>query len=132
MIPERYAPTTYALFRIVFGFLFLAFGLQKTLADLIGAADFERGQTQHQDVRFDFFGDDFLRSKPRADQVGWIESDVACAELPCQGFDLWHDRAVFHFLTTDEQKAAYVAQVARAVRPRRARRVPAESAATAR
>lgn len=29
MIPERYAPTTYALFRIVFGFLFFCFGLQK-------------------------------------------------------------------------------------------------------
>jgi putative oxidoreductase len=29
MIPERYAPVTYALFRIVFGFLFLIFGLQK-------------------------------------------------------------------------------------------------------
>ena len=31
MIPERYAPTTYALFRIVFGFLFLCIGLQKTM-----------------------------------------------------------------------------------------------------
>jgi putative oxidoreductase len=31
MIPERYAPITYALFRIVFGFLFLAFGLQKLM-----------------------------------------------------------------------------------------------------
>ncbi len=29
MIPERYAPITYALFRIVFGFLFFCFGLQK-------------------------------------------------------------------------------------------------------
>ena len=29
MIPDRYAPMTYALFRIVFGFLFLCFGLQK-------------------------------------------------------------------------------------------------------
>jgi putative oxidoreductase len=29
MIPERYAPMAYALFRIVFGFLFLCFGLQK-------------------------------------------------------------------------------------------------------
>jgi putative oxidoreductase len=29
MIPERYAPMTYALFRIVFGFLFFAFGTQK-------------------------------------------------------------------------------------------------------
>jgi putative oxidoreductase len=38
MIPERYAPTTYALFRIVFGFLFLAFGLQKTLGMFGGQA----------------------------------------------------------------------------------------------
>lgn len=29
MIPERYAPTAYALFRIVFGYVFLIFGLQK-------------------------------------------------------------------------------------------------------
>jgi putative oxidoreductase len=29
MIPERYAPMTYALFRIVFGYIFLLFGLQK-------------------------------------------------------------------------------------------------------
>jgi putative oxidoreductase len=29
MIPERYAPITYALFRIAFGFVFLCFGLQK-------------------------------------------------------------------------------------------------------
>jgi putative oxidoreductase len=29
MIPERYAPITYALFRIVFGLLFFLFGLQK-------------------------------------------------------------------------------------------------------
>jgi putative oxidoreductase len=31
VIPERYAPTTYALFLIVFGFLFLCNGLQKTM-----------------------------------------------------------------------------------------------------
>lgn len=31
MIPERYAPVTYALFRIVFGFVFLVYGLQKTI-----------------------------------------------------------------------------------------------------
>ena len=29
MIPERYAPVTYALFRIVFGYVFMLFGLQK-------------------------------------------------------------------------------------------------------
>lgn len=31
MIPDRYAPTTYGLFRIVFGLLFLCNGLQKTM-----------------------------------------------------------------------------------------------------
>src|SRR5687767_9978295 len=36
MIPDRYAPVTYALFRIVFGFLFLCFGLQK-VAGMFGA-----------------------------------------------------------------------------------------------
>jgi putative oxidoreductase len=38
MIPERYAPMTYALFRIVFGFLFLCFGLQKMFGVLGGQA----------------------------------------------------------------------------------------------
>ena len=38
MIPERYAPITYALFRIVFGFVFLCYGLQK-LFGLFGGVD---------------------------------------------------------------------------------------------
>lgn len=38
MIPERYAPMTYALFRVVFGFLFLCFGLQKMFGWLGGQA----------------------------------------------------------------------------------------------
>ena len=29
MIPDRYAPVTHALFRIIFGYVFLLFGLQK-------------------------------------------------------------------------------------------------------
>ena len=36
MIPERFAPMTYALFRIVFGLLFFLFGLQKTVGILGG------------------------------------------------------------------------------------------------
>ena len=38
MIPERYAPYTYALFRIVFGLLFFFFGLQKTMGWFGGTA----------------------------------------------------------------------------------------------
>jgi 2-polyprenyl-3-methyl-5-hydroxy-6-metoxy-1,4-benzoquinol methylase len=54
--------------------------------------------------------------KPGA-QVHWICADVTQAELPSHSFDVWHDRAVFHFLTAPEQRMAYVRLVARAVRP---------------
>jgi SAM-dependent methyltransferase len=53
----------------------------------------------------------------RAVSVQWIEGDVTHAELPCGRYALWHDRAVFHFLTTPEQRDAYVCQVLHAVRP---------------
>jgi putative oxidoreductase len=38
VIPERYAPYTYALFRIVFGMVFFFFGLQKTMGWFGGTA----------------------------------------------------------------------------------------------
>ncbi len=49
--------------------------------------------------------------------VHWICADVTGADLPTHSFDIWHDRAVFHFLTAAEQRIAYVQLVARAVRP---------------
>ena len=33
-------------------------------------------------------------------RVQWLVADVTTAELPVHAFDVWHDRAVFHFLTT--------------------------------
>lgn len=53
----------------------------------------------------------------RAASVHWIEGDVTRAELPQARYALWHDRAVFHFLTTPELRDAYVRQVLHAVRP---------------
>jgi SAM-dependent methyltransferase len=53
----------------------------------------------------------------RADGVRWREADVLHASLPAQGYDLWHDRAVFHFLTAPADRQAYVAAVLRAVKP---------------
>ncbi len=47
------------------------------------------------------------RLGPRADAVQWIEADVTQAVLPAGGFDLWHDRAVFHFLTQAEDRNRY-------------------------
>lgn len=53
----------------------------------------------------------------QAQRVHWVAGDVTTAALPAQAYDLWHDRAVFHFLTEPAQRAAYVAQVRHAVRP---------------
>ena len=47
----------------------------------------------------------------------WITGDITRVELEAARYDLWHDRAVFHFLTKAEDRAAYVRQVARAVKP---------------
>ena len=53
----------------------------------------------------------------KAAQVQWLAGDVTEVALPANMYDIWHDRAVFHFLTEPAQRAAYVAQVRRAVRP---------------
>ena len=52
----------------------------------------------------------------QAGSVRWIEADILDAQLPRTGYSVWHDRAVFHFLTTPADRARYVAQVRRAVR----------------
>ncbi|HEU5174793.1 MAG TPA: hypothetical protein VFT96_08570, partial [Gemmatimonadaceae bacterium] len=39
------------------------------------------------------------------------------ADLPAGAYDVWHDRAVFHFLTDPEDRSRYVALAAQAVRP---------------
>lgn len=57
------------------------------------------------------------RLKELADRVQWIVGDVTRLKLPQGTYDVWHDRAVFHFLTGTEERQAYVRQVAHAVRP---------------
>ncbi|HJU83369.1 MAG TPA: class I SAM-dependent methyltransferase [Holophagaceae bacterium] len=53
----------------------------------------------------------------RAAQVRWIEASILEAQLPDQAFDVWHDRAVFHFLTEAADRQAYVRQLSRALKP---------------
>lgn len=53
----------------------------------------------------------------KASNIRWIEADITKADLPANKFDVWHDRAVFHFLTTPEDRAAYVQAVFRSVKP---------------
>lgn len=52
-----------------------------------------------------------------ANGVRWLTADITRAELEPNAYDVWHDRAVFHFLTAPEQRVAYVRQVIRAVKP---------------
>jgi 2-polyprenyl-3-methyl-5-hydroxy-6-metoxy-1,4-benzoquinol methylase len=52
----------------------------------------------------------------RAGQVQWVVADVTQWQ-PAQTFDVWHDRAAFHFLVDPADRAAYLARLKQAVRP---------------
>jgi SAM-dependent methyltransferase len=56
------------------------------------------------------------RLGPSAGRVIWREADVLGAALPALAYDVWHDRAVFHFLVDAADRARYVDQVRAAVR----------------
>ena len=56
------------------------------------------------------------RLGPAADRVHWLEGDARTAPLDEARYGVWHDRAVFHFLTDANDRAAYVRQVERTVR----------------
>jgi len=43
--------------------------------------------------------------------VKWLVADITKADLPRNYYDVWHDRAVFHFLTNEEDRRAYVERV---------------------
>jgi 2-polyprenyl-3-methyl-5-hydroxy-6-metoxy-1,4-benzoquinol methylase len=53
----------------------------------------------------------------QAGKVQWMEADVTNAEFRRHAYDVWHDRAVFHFLTSIEDRRAYVQAVVKAVKP---------------
>ena len=51
-----------------------------------------------------------------ANKVHWYCADITQATLPQNYFDIWHVRAVFHFLMEDAQRVRYVEQVMRSVK----------------
>lgn len=53
----------------------------------------------------------------QAETVTWLEADITRITLPAQTYDLWHDRAVFHFLTDAQDRRRYVEAVHHAVKP---------------
>jgi len=52
-----------------------------------------------------------------ADRVKWLCGDVTTCVLEPHTYDVWHDRATFHFLTAEPDRMAYARQVAQAVKP---------------
>jgi len=57
------------------------------------------------------------RLGPRGEPVRWLCADILTMELPAVGYDLWHDRAVLHFLTTPDAARRYAEQAAHAIAP---------------
>lgn len=53
----------------------------------------------------------------RAGEVTWLEADATRIRLPENSYDVWHDRAVFHFLVDADDRRRYVSAVNRAVKP---------------
>jgi SAM-dependent methyltransferase len=52
----------------------------------------------------------------RGDGVNWVVADVTTWR-PQQTYDVWHDRAAFHFLPDPDDQAAYAERIRRAVKP---------------
>jgi len=52
-----------------------------------------------------------------ARDIHWVTGDVTRCSLPNAAFDIWHDRAVFHFLTEQGDRDAYVNCVTRGLKP---------------
>jgi 2-polyprenyl-3-methyl-5-hydroxy-6-metoxy-1,4-benzoquinol methylase len=53
----------------------------------------------------------------RANGVGWMEAEITQVTLPRHHYDLWHDRAVFHFLTDARDRQSYIKSVGTSLKP---------------
>lgn len=53
----------------------------------------------------------------QAARVHWRVDDITQTELDAATFDVWHDRAVFHFLTDPASRGAYIRQLLHALKP---------------
>ncbi|MGH8278406.1 MAG: class I SAM-dependent methyltransferase [Gammaproteobacteria bacterium] len=73
-----------------------------------------------QPMVLDIAGDALEISRARlgthASSAQWIENDVTDAVFSVSAFDVWHDRAVFHFLTEADARQHYVARLRAALR----------------
>lgn len=89
-------------------------GGASTLVDDLLARGFERVSV------VDISAEALARSKARlgdaASSVRWVVGDATTTLFDDDSVDLWHDRAVFHFLTDADRREAYLAALRRSVR----------------
>lgn len=52
-----------------------------------------------------------------AERVTWLTGNITSIDLPARRYELWHDRAVFHFLTEPGEQQEYQSRLLRALRP---------------
>ncbi len=90
-------------------------GGESTLVDDLLARGYER--LTLLDISETALAESKKRLGAAAVHVRWMSADATTAQLEPAVYDVWHDRAVFHFLIAPENRAAYVRNVARAVRP---------------
>ena len=90
-------------------------GGESTLVDDLLAAGYR--DLTVLDISSKALQDTRARLGPAGDRIHWLAADILEAELPAAGYEVWHDRAVFHFLTQPGQRERYVAQVLRALKP---------------
>ena len=53
----------------------------------------------------------------RAKKVEWIEADITQVTLPDRHYDLWHDRALFHFLREAKDRETYTKAMQSTLKP---------------
>lgn len=58
-----------------------------------------------------------MRLCERAASVTWLEADITHTSLPPSHYDLWHDRAVFHFLTDKQDRLSYIRAADESLKP---------------
>jgi 2-polyprenyl-3-methyl-5-hydroxy-6-metoxy-1,4-benzoquinol methylase len=53
----------------------------------------------------------------KASMVTWLAGDITAVVLPENHYEVWHDRAVFHFLTELDQQQRYRETLLKAIKP---------------
>jgi hypothetical protein len=89
-------------------------GGASTLVDYLLAADYR--SITVLDLAAGALDQSKQRLGPAASQVDWLTADILSWK-PATHFHLWHDRAVFHFLTQPEDRQSYLATLKAALLP---------------